>query len=189
MNCGEVQNRLDLYLEGELIEAERNTVEVHLAACLLCRRRLANLEQITALLYELPPEEPAPDLVDRVIATVEARAVRTSARRPWLRVAAMGLGMLFSALLLLALGYQTLLAWRQGGAGQFISLLLNDPELLARYPVEGLYAVLESLPVVELAVTLGLSLVILLLVEQFVRTLAGPAQPQLNGNHSERGVA
>lgn len=183
MNCREVRTRLDLYVERELPEEERRAVEVHLRTCPACRKRLANLEQVTALLYQLPPEEPTPDLEARVVAAVEARAARAPVRQPWLRTVAVGLGALFSALLLLALGYQTILGLQQGGAAQFISLLLSDPELLARYPAEGLYTVLESLPLFELALTLGLSLITVLLVEQFVGTLTGRAGLQLNGNH------
>jgi len=180
---------LELYVEQELSPQQQEAVEAHLAVCEACRRRLANLEQITRLLYALPPAQPAPDLARRVVAAVEAQAARAPVRRPWRRLVPVGIGTLFSVWMLLALGYQTLLAWRQSGAGQFISLLFRDPGLALRYPAEVVYAILESLPILELGLTLGLALVMVLLLEQFVTTLTGPVQAQFNGNHSGRGMA
>ncbi|MCL4294427.1 MAG: zf-HC2 domain-containing protein [Anaerolineae bacterium] len=191
MNCYEVQAKLDRYVESELAADEQAAVENHLETCSACRQRLTNLRQMMALLHQIPSEAPPPDLVGRIVARVEARIPRHPGYWLWLHTAAVGFGILFSAYLLSALGYQTLLAWQQGGAGQFISLLFNDPALIAHYPAESLYAILEALPVAELALTLGSSLVVLLLVEQLLGVLAGWAQPRLNsnGNHSGRGVA
>lgn len=188
MNCHEVEAKLDNYVGRELAIAESAALEDHLESCSSCRRKLAHLRQVTALLYRLPVEEPAPNLTARIVAMVEDRVSPVPARRLWFHTAAIGLGILVSMYLLLSLGYQTLLAWQQGGAGQFISLLFNDPELMARYPTESLYAVLESLPVVELALTLGLSLVTLLLVEQLAGTLTSRTQAPLNGHHVRRNV-
>lgn len=190
MNCDQIRTKLDGYVENELAADERAAVEHHLETCAACQQKLASLQQMTALLYQIPAETPAPDLAGRIMAAVEARAQRGPRYRPGLHTAAVGLGLLFSAYLLLALGYQTLLAWQQGGAGQFISLLLNDPELIGRYPTESMYAVLEALPTAELVLTLGSSLIVLLLIEHLVSVMAGRTQPQLNGNsnHSRRGV-
>ena len=171
MNCYEVEAQLDNYIERELAVDERAALEGHLESCSSCQHKLVHLRQVTALLYRLPAEEPAPNLATRIVAMVEDRVSPVPARWLWFHTAAIGLGILVSMYLLLTLGYQTLLAWQQGGAGQFISLLFSDPELIARYPAESLYAVLESLPVGESALTLGLSLVTLLLVEQLASTL------------------
>lgn len=136
MNCDQVRTKLDGYVENELATDERAAVEHHLETCSSCRRRLTSLQQITALLYQIPAETPAPDLAGRIMATIETRMPQSLRYRLWLHTAAVGLGLLFAAYLLLALGYQTLLTWQQGGAGQFISLLLNDPELIGRYPAK-----------------------------------------------------
>lgn len=188
MNCDQVRTKLDGYVENELAADEQAAVEHHLETCAACQQKLAALQQMTALLYQIPTETPAPNLAGRIVTTVEARMQRNPRYRLWLHAAAVGLGLLFSAYLLLALGYQTLLAWQQGGAGQFISLLLNDPELIGRYPTESMYAVLEALPVAELALTVGSSLVVLLLIEHLAGVMASRTQPQLNGNgnHAER---
>lgn len=189
MNCDQVRTKLDGYVENELATDERAAVEHHLETCSACRQRLTGLQQITALLYQIPAETPAPDLTGRIVATIEAGMQRSPRYRLWLHTATVGLGLLFSAYLLLALAYQTLLAWQQGGAGQFIALLLNDPELIGRYPAESLYAVLEALPVAELALTLGSSLVVLILIEHLAGVMAGRTQPQLNGNGNHAGRA
>ncbi len=180
MNCP-LEIQLDLYAEGELPVEEVPAVEEHLARCGACRRRLANLREVTALLQELPAQVPAPDLADRVVAVVQAQELRTRVRRPWLRVALVGLAASFSTLLLVGLGYETALGLQQGGVAQFIALLISNPEFLTRYPAEGFYAILESLPLTELVFTLGTALIVIVLVEQLLRTLT--PWVQLNGNH------
>jgi anti-sigma factor RsiW len=46
---------LSAYLDAELLPAERERVETHLASCERCRRELAELRQTVALLKKLPP--------------------------------------------------------------------------------------------------------------------------------------
>ncbi len=189
MNCDEMQSKLNRYAEQELADDEITAVEDHLHACLSCRQRAANLRQMTAVLYQLPVEEPPAGLEVRIMAAVSAVPAQDGVVQTWLYRAAIGLAAFFSLLMLLALGYQTLLVWQQDGTGQFISLLAGNPDLALRYPTEALYAVLESLPVVEIALTLGISLVIVLLLEQFLASLGQQGSSQFNGNHAGRGVA
>ncbi|HKK26589.1 MAG TPA: zf-HC2 domain-containing protein [Gemmatimonadota bacterium] len=40
-SCTQIRQRLDSYVDGELVEAEARAVEEHLAACGLCAERLA----------------------------------------------------------------------------------------------------------------------------------------------------
>jgi len=91
MNCNEAQTRLDLYVEGELPPDERGTVEAHLHSCPACRRRLANLEQMVALLRALPREEPRPELTAHILARW--------GQRPRQRAVAVGPGLAWAALL------------------------------------------------------------------------------------------
>jgi len=189
MSCNEMQSKLNAYVERELGNEERTAVEDHLLTCPSCRQRVANLRQMTTLLYQLPVEELPAGLEARIVAAVGPAPAQEAVNQSWLYRAAIGLAALFSLLMLLALGYQTLLVWQQDGTGQFISLLAGNPDLALRYPTEALYAVLESLPVVEIALTLGIALVIVLLLEQFLATLGRQASSQFNGNHAGRGVA
>ncbi len=184
-----MQLKLNQYAERELADDERMAVEDHLQMCPSCRQQLANVRQMTALLYHLPVEETPAGLEARIMAAVNAPPERVDVVQTWLYRAAIGLAALFSLLMLLALGYQTLLVWQQGGTGQFISLLAGNPDLALRYPTEALYAVLESLPIVEITLTLGISLVIVLLLEQFLATLGGQAPSSFNDNHVGTGVA
>lgn len=60
MNCEQIENRLDDYLDGELMSWERDEVEVHLAACPGCRTQLRSRQELLAMLREMPvpPMEP-----------------------------------------------------------------------------------------------------------------------------------
>jgi len=91
MNCNEAQTRLDLYAEGELSPDERRAVETHLRSCPTCRRRLANLEQMVALLRALPREEPGPELTAHILARL--------GQRPRQQAVAAGPGLAWAALL------------------------------------------------------------------------------------------
>ena len=50
----ERREQLSAYLDGELVDAAREQLEAHLADCADCRRELAELRQVRALLRALP---------------------------------------------------------------------------------------------------------------------------------------
>ncbi len=65
--CPEVQERLSAWLDGELEETWQTALSAHLEGCARCRRELAQLQALDAVLGDLPAPAP-PYLVDRVLA-------------------------------------------------------------------------------------------------------------------------
>lgn len=79
MNCQQARDLMSLYLDGELLAAERTELEEHLRQCDDCRYELAELEALVDALGSLP-EEPLPaGFRDRL----HSRLVRTSWRLAW----------------------------------------------------------------------------------------------------------
>jgi anti-sigma factor RsiW len=56
MNCREVDDRLDDYVDGELSEGEYQEVELHIASCAACRENERGLRNLLALAAALPKE-------------------------------------------------------------------------------------------------------------------------------------
>ncbi|WP_051469160.1 zf-HC2 domain-containing protein [Actinomadura oligospora] len=84
--CGETRTALGVYVLGAIDPAERARVEAHLASCPACRDELAALAGLPALLGRVDVgqidavSEPAPGILDGLLARVEAER-----RRPWYR--------------------------------------------------------------------------------------------------------
>jgi len=76
MNCADV--RLDEYFDGELAEADRATVDGHLAACDACRAELERSRKLEKVLRSVSTSA-APD-ADLFVQSVRARSRRPA---PW----------------------------------------------------------------------------------------------------------
>ena len=111
---------LEAYVENELPAMQRRGVEVHVTTCPTCQARLANAKQMTALLYELPREMPAPVLAARInVAIAAQRAAQGAAQRAlaaarWMRV--LVLVTFAVGLVLLALAAPRWSGWVQAAA-------------------------------------------------------------------------
>jgi hypothetical protein len=97
MNCADV--RLDEYFDGELAEAERASVDGHLASCEACRAELGRSRTLEGILKSFPVGA-APD-ADRFVQSVRSRSRRPAPVLRW-AIAAGGLiavaGLAFFAL-------------------------------------------------------------------------------------------
>lgn len=58
MNCNEVKDNLSLYIDDELSEDEKKSMDEHFKACPDCSRELEEYKKIIQALKELPDEEP-----------------------------------------------------------------------------------------------------------------------------------
>ena len=76
--------RLSAYLDGELTLPEHRAVDEHLRGCAICRRDLAELRRLKALLGALPEVDPPPGLLADVRLVPAARA-GTDSLLQWLR--------------------------------------------------------------------------------------------------------
>jgi anti-sigma factor RsiW len=73
--CEQTEDRLLDALDGNLDSAERALLDAHLADCAKCRQLAVGVRQTVEALHHLPPVEPAPWLVPKIIE-------RTSGIRP-----------------------------------------------------------------------------------------------------------
>lgn len=73
MRCHDAAPYLSALLDSELTEPTRGVVATHVAGCTACRHRLDRLARIDRLVASLPESAPAPDLLDRVLATAQQR--------------------------------------------------------------------------------------------------------------------
>ena len=92
MKCAQVVRLFGAYWDDETTQAEREWVETHLASCAPCRQQYEAFTRTLELVGSLPRVEPAPDLVERVLARAR-RAAPAPDRipvqsRPWVPVTA-----------------------------------------------------------------------------------------------------
>ncbi len=91
MNCQDIQNRFNSYVDGQLSGSERNQVEAHLKECRLCKAALAEIDSLAAVLLQAD-NPPAPsNLTDKIMAAAQDRFVQEPSTfwNPvaWLRLA------------------------------------------------------------------------------------------------------
>jgi anti-sigma factor RsiW len=84
VNHSRAQGFLSAYLEDDLSEADRSTVESHVAGCEVCSEDLRDLRSAVALLRRLPTPEPPPFLASRVMARIADGETRQGGWRHWL---------------------------------------------------------------------------------------------------------
>lgn len=145
MNCLEVREQLPELAVGTLSDADRSSVEEHLAWCAGCRKEATELGQAAATIaFALPPANVPQGLGDRVLAGVNrASGARGSRRRARLTA---GLA-LAAAIAVASLGWGAVMADR---AGRF-----EDRARLAQQrqavALEGFRKVLAGLPLRSVA--------------------------------------
>jgi anti-sigma factor RsiW len=78
MNCNDIQERLDDFLDGELAPALSDELGAHVGECTLCRSRLAHAQMLTSALRQLPVDGPSDGFEERVLQ----RAAEGSPAKP-----------------------------------------------------------------------------------------------------------
>ena len=73
MECEDIQKRLKAFLDNEVEEAERTTIQSHLMDCPDCADVLRQLKQLTGVLQTWKAEEPPEDLYERLQAGLKSR--------------------------------------------------------------------------------------------------------------------
>lgn len=79
MDCKQLQQCIDDYLDGALPAGEQRLTENHLAGCVACRAELSQLQALRHALRSLPVPPPSSDFTSRVLAT--ARQTRQRRQR------------------------------------------------------------------------------------------------------------
>lgn len=170
------------YVEKELDDRARAAMDEHLAACASCRARVTRDRRMEHTLREMPRAHPPRDLAARIVAAVELRAAQGQARRERLPLIAMAT--FFSTLLFLWFGVEMLVAFQENGALDFFSLFASHPEVLANYSTDALFALVEALPLSEIALTLFALLTVIVLAQQLGDVLQPRAAVFRNGHHT-----
>lgn len=167
---------LERFIENDLGASDRAAFDQHLARCARCRGYLGRERSIEAALHAFPREQPPRDLVSRINALIEWRAAEAHTRRA--RLPFVTLATLFSAALALWFGYQMLVAFQENDALVFASLFTASPEILTAYSSDALFALIESLPLGEIVLTLFAMVTAIVLAQQWVDTV----QPRVSLN-------
>jgi hypothetical protein len=153
--------QIENYAEGITLEPEP-----HLASCLRCQLSVAQERTMTLALSKLEPIAPSRDFaagLDGALDVVRRVTEDRQSNQIWVGVAAFS-----SLLMLMVFGYQAIMAFQYGGALDFLSLYASRPDLISRYPTEAVAALVESLPLLETVLSLGLLILAVVLGQQFV---------------------
>ncbi len=152
------------------VEGQERALDAHVAICAQCQHELLMERRIVQALRHLERVAPSPEFAVRLDQALEraeaARAQAPVVRRP--SFAWTGIAALLASLLLMVFAYQTLVAFQEGGALDFVSLYASRPDLLSMYPTESVSALIESFPLVEFLLTLVLLVIAVVLAQQFV---------------------
>jgi anti-sigma factor RsiW len=101
VDCRDVDERLDAYLDRELEPAESAFVREHLATCAACRRRLAARESLGRQVRQAP-YYPAPDALRARLMRIPSQGPRVSPRLAWAAAVLLVVSLAGSALFLRA---------------------------------------------------------------------------------------
>ena len=74
MKCLDLETNAIAYLDDKLPAAQRNQVELHLAACAACRERIQGFAQVMGLLDEWESIQPSPFFHTRLAARLKEEA-------------------------------------------------------------------------------------------------------------------
>jgi hypothetical protein len=159
----------DHHLPVDVIEAaaEGQTTseeQLHLAGCSACRARVARAAKLDRALYAMPSITPSPNLAPQIREAVAgAAAVRRVKQHAYTAGIAAGLTMLLA----LALVFQAGIELQVGGALNFFSFYIHQPEILINYPGDALAALVEVLPLAQMLATMAVVVIAIVLVQRF----------------------
>ena len=83
MKCSRCRELLSWYLSSDLQPGELGEIEKHLSTCKECLDELKLLKGTLALVRELPPLEPPPEICSQLLSQVEAWALPKETTDVW----------------------------------------------------------------------------------------------------------
>src|SRR5512135_3102695 len=173
---------VDQYVQQEIDAKTLHRLETHLATCPMCRGLVAREQRIESALLEMPRVAAPHDLMVRITAAAELRVAEARARRE--RLPFIIAATFFSLVLSIWFGLQMLLAFQDNGALDFFSLITSHPEVFSSYTTDAYFALIESVPVSEIILTLFAVLTVLVLAQQWVDTIQ-PNPSYFPSGHSQ----
>lgn len=157
------------YVENELDEPARAEIEKHIRVCAPCRGREARERRLSRVLRTMPRQDAPRDLAARIGSAVEAHLFQERLRRS--RMPFIAVAMCFSVLLLVWFGLQMIIAFEDNGTLEFVSLLASRPDVLSTYSIDAVWALIEALPLGEIALTLLALFTAFVLLQQWIDTV------------------
>lgn len=165
----------------ELRPEARAAADEHLAVCPLCQKRAVSDARLDGLLKGLPRDNAPRDLAVRITAAVELRVAEEKVRRD--RLPLMIAATCFSAVATLWFGFQMLVSFQENGALDFVSLITSRPDVFSAYSSDAFLALLESLPIPEIMLTVFALVTVVVLALQLQET-AAPSAGYYRRGHS-----
>jgi len=166
-------DELDLYIEKELDEQARAELERHLADCAPCRGRFARNQRMDRALQTLPHQEPPHDLAVRIGSAVQVQVIQDRLRRS--RMPFISMATIFSLLLMMWFGLQMVIALEENGTLDFLWLMRDRPDVVSAYSIDAVWALIEAVPLGEIALTLFALFTVIVLAQQWVDTIRPPS--------------
>ena len=80
-DCLRAQDQIEIYLDGELDDKERELFEKHVKTCAICSEELSLARVVVHGLRDLPQQECPPRVVDAAAGTIREGAGETPFRR------------------------------------------------------------------------------------------------------------
>jgi hypothetical protein len=164
------ENHLGALEVEEAVDGEsRSEVRLHLAGCAVCRAHVGRAVKLERVLHAIPRLEPAPGLAAQIRAAVAgSAATRPLRQHPY----AIGIAAAISTLLALTLVYQAGVELQVGGALNFFSFYLSQPDVLMSYPGDALAALVEAMPLAQMVMTLAVVVIAFVLTGRFRAAIA-----------------
>src|SRR5512135_1396559 len=175
---------VDQYVQQEIDAKTLHRLETHLATCPMCRGLVAREQRIESALLEMPRVAAPHDLMVRITAAAELRVAEARARRE--RLPFIIAATFFSFLLSIWFGLQMLLAFQDNGALDFFSLITSRPEVFSMYSADAYFALIESLPILEIVLTIFALLTVVVLAQQWVDIVQPNTSYLLNGRSQSK---
>ena len=159
---------LETYVTGAMENAEREATTRHLAACAACRARVYRAQKLETGLRDVTRVNAANDLADRIVAAVDWRVTLEETRRK--RLPFIALATAASFIVSFWFAFQAVTAFVDDDALDFLSLYTQRPDLLSTYFFDALSALIESLPLQEIALTVIATVTAIVLAQQLLES-------------------
>lgn len=121
MHPENVQEQLNRFLAGDLLVADRQVVQAHLAQCAACRTKLAELDALAGVVAGTPTPFIPSGFASRVMAAArqrqKAQPVAAWNLLRWWRLASASMHVAAAAVLVIGLGVGVAMGWTSAPSG------------------------------------------------------------------------
>lgn len=159
---------LESYVTGAMEDPARAESTRHLADCAPCRARVDRARKLEEHLRALPRVNAPHHLNDRIIAAIDWRVTLEENRRrrmPYIAFATVA-SLFVSAWFL----FQLMTALMEDDAVDYLSLFTRRPDLFSTYFSDAFFVLIESLPLLEIAMSIFAIAIMIVLAQQLIES-------------------